>query len=186
MALGNHAIPFGLRDVKLFAYDAAGTLSATGVDLPGAQTFSFTVSQESEELRGDDGVIATRSRGKTLEWSTESGGLPFEAMQIMYGGEITDSGVTPGQVKTWSVQDVDNSKYFALIGQAINDKGGDTLCKIYKCKATGELSGELADGTFYINSASGTGLAVDVGGKKKLFDWVWNETMADVTSFTSV
>lgn len=174
------SVPYGLRDIKLTAYtDAVGvTLDATSVDLPIARTLSFTDTESFEELRGDDRVAASHGNGAQVEWELESGGLPFEAFQIMAGGTVTESGVTPSQKKVFSKKVTDQRPYFRIEGQVISDSGGDLHCIIYRAKATGELSGEFSDGAFFLTSASGVGLAVPSGTHiDKLYDFVQNETV---------
>ena len=63
------AIPYGLRDIKITPYtDAAGTVLGSPIDLPYARTLSFTDTEDFEELRGDDRVVATH--GQTLNSNT--------------------------------------------------------------------------------------------------------------------
>lgn len=179
MALTTTALPYGLRDVKLTAYtDAAGTvLDTTSVDLPNARTFTFSESENFEDLRGDDRLVATHGSGAEVSWELEAGGLPLEAYQIMSGGVVTEAGVTPSQVKTFSKKVTDARPYFRVEGQAISDSGGDVHVVLFRCKATGELSGEFSDGAFFLTAASGVALAVPSGDDAdKIYEFVQNET----------
>jgi hypothetical protein len=183
MPLTTHSTPYGLRDIKLTAYtDALGTvLAATSVDLPVAQTLSFSDTEDFKELRGDDQTYTTRGQGAKVEWELESGGIPLDAYKIMAGGTITETGTTPSQKKVYSKKGTDSRPWFRIEGQVISDSGGDLHCIIYRAKATGELSGEFADGEFYVQSASGEGFPVPSGTNiDKLYDFVQNET---VTAF---
>jgi hypothetical protein len=150
MALTETPLPYGLRDIKLTPYtDVAGTiLDTTSVDLPVARTLSFSDSEDFSELRGDDRVQAQHGNGAQVEWELESGGLPFEAFKVMAGGTITETGVTPAQKKIFSKKVTDQRPYFRIEGQIISDSGGDLHAVLYRCKATGELSGEFSDGEF--------------------------------------
>lgn len=179
MALTTTALPYGLRDVKLTAYtDAAGTvLDTTSVDLPNARTFTFSESENFEDLRGDDRLVATHGSGAEVSWELEAGGLPLEAYQIMSGGTVTEAGVTPAQSKTFSKKVTDSRPYFQVEGQAISDSGGDVHVVLFRCKATGELSGEFSDGAFFLTSASGVALAVPSGDNAdKIYEFIQNET----------
>lgn len=185
MALTNTATPYGLRDVKLTAYtDVAGTvLAATSVDLPIARTLSFTDSEDFEELRGDDQVKGSHGKGAAVEWDLESGGLPFEAFQLMAGGTIAETGITPAQKKVYSKKTTDQRPYFRIEGQAISDSGGDLHTVIYRCKATGELAGEFSDGSFFLTAASGAAYGVVSGANAdKLYDFIQNETTTAITA----
>lgn len=183
MPLPDNSTPYGLRDIKITPYtDAAGTiLATTSIDLPVARTLSFTDTEDFEELRGDDRVTNSHGNGSAIEWELESGGLPFAAFKAMAGGTITESGTTPAQKRIFSKKVTDQRPYFRIEGQVISDSGGDLHCIIYRCKATGELSGEFSDGAFFLTSASGVGLAVASGpNADKLYDFVQNEA---VTAF---
>lgn len=179
MPLTTHPLPFGLRDVKLtpFTTPAATAYGTPSVDLPVARTFSFSESEDFEELAGDDIVAASHGSGPTVEWELESGGLPFEAFKVMAGGTVTETGVTPNQSKTYSKLATDARPYFKTEGQAISDSGGDVHGIVYKCKADGSLEGEFGNGAFFLLSASGKGYASSVTADiNKLYDFVQNET----------
>lgn len=177
MPLTTHALPFGLREVKLKPITGTSTLGAA-VKLPVARTFSFSESEDFEELQGDDITAGSHGKGPIVEWELESGGLPFEAFKIMAGGAITESGTTPAQKKTFSKLATDARPYFQPEGQAISDSGGDVHGVVYRAKADGSLEGEFANGAFFLLSASGKGYGDTVGGTptNKLYDFVQNET----------
>lgn len=177
MPLNTIPLPFGLRDVKVRSL--TGETAGTSVDFPNARTFSFSESSDSEELRGDDGVVAVHDLGSGVDWELEGGGYSFEAVAIMYGGTVTTSGVTPNQKKTYTKSSTDARPYFQVEGQAISDSGGDFHILLYRAKATGELSGELGDGSFWLTGASGRAVGRD--SDKKLYDLVQNETTAAIT-----
>lgn len=177
MPLTTHALPFGLRDVKLKPITAGNVLGAA-IDLPVARTFSFSESEDFEELQGDDITAGSHGKGPQVEWSLESGGLPFEAFRCMAGGTITESGVTPSQKKVFSKLATDSRPYFQPEGQAISDSGGDVHGIVYRCKADGSLEGEFGNGAFFLLSADGKGYGDTVGTTptNKLYDFVQNET----------
>lgn len=179
MPLTTHPLPFGLRDVKLtgFTTGASTAYSTPSIDLPVARTFSFSETEDFEELRGDDVVAGSHGAGPVIEWDLESGGLPFEAFQLMAGGTITSSGTTPAQKKVFSKLASDQRPYFKAEGQAISDSGGDVHGIVYRAKADGSLEGEFGNGAFFLTSASGKGygsmVTADLG---KMYDFVQNET----------
>lgn len=174
MPITTHPLPFGLRDVKITKLQADG-ISEDGlaVDLPVSQTLSFSETEDYEELRGDDTVAATHGNGPTVDWSLESGGLPFEALEIITGGDVTESGTTPDMVKTFKKLGTDARPYFKIEGQVISDSGGDVWCVIYRCKADGDISGEFSDGAFFVQSLSGRGFPNSAG---DLYDFIQHET----------
>lgn len=175
------ALPYGLRDVKLTPYTSPGTLGATAVDLPNSRTFSFEESEEFEELRGDDKVVATRGRGASVSWELESGGISLEAYVVIAGGTLTESGVDPDLIRTYAKKATDSRPEFKVEGQAISESGGDFHVVLYRCKATESLSGSLEDGTFWLTSASGTALpSQTTGDEDLLYEFVENSTATPI------
>jgi hypothetical protein len=168
-------LPYGLRDVKLRAYTAATTLAATAIDLPNSRTLSFEEAEEFQELRGDDQVVASRGSGPSISWDLESGGISLEAYQTMNGGTVTVSGTGATEKKTYRKLSTDSRPEFQAEGQAISESGGDFHVVLYRCKATGSLSGELSDGAFWLTSASGSALPSRLTGSVgALYDFVQN------------
>lgn len=185
MSLGT-TLPFGLRDVKLIAYPslAATAFGTTPVDLPNAQTFSFTESEEYVELRGDDKLVTSHGQGAQLDCDLESGGISIEAYKTVNGGTIIESGVTPNQVKRYRKKVTDQRPFFTVVGQSISDSGGDLHAVVYRARATGDISGEFADGAFFIPSSAITGFPCLVSGLvdgneilDTLYDFVQHETI---------
>lgn len=174
----NTPLPFGLRDVKIRPMPSGSETPGAGVDLPVARTFSYSENEDFEDLRGDDGLAATHGSGPRGAWSLESGGVPLEAIAAMYGGTITESGVSPARKKVYSKTGEQQRPYFEAEGQAISDSGGDFHMLVYKCKATGEMSGEMSDGGFWLTGSSGSALPRQLD--KKLHDFIQNETATDI------
>ena len=162
--------PFGIRDIKIT--NIAGT---TQVDLPNAQTLTFTERLTQGEMRGDDATQAVVAFTDALEWELESGGISLEAYALMTGRTIVLSGITPAQVNTLSANAGDVYPYFKIYGKSQGDEAGDIHVKINKAKLTGALEGEFKDGEFFVTKCSG--IAVDPG-TGALYEIVQNETSA--------
>ena len=175
------SLPFGLRDVKIALLAADGT-PGTMVDLPNAQTMSFTENEDYTELRGDDKVVAKRGNGATVDWELDSGGIALEAYVIMNGGLLTTSGVTPAVVKKYTKKATDARPDFWAEGQAMSESGGDFHMVLKRCKADGGIEGELNDGEFWVTQASGTAIAEL--GTDDLYDFVDNESVVDIVQPT--
>lgn len=185
MPLGN-SIPYGLRDVKLVKYPtlAATTFGSTLIDLPVARTFSFSDTEDYEELRGDDTLVTSHGQGTVVDWELESGGISFEAYNAISGGIIIESGIAPNQVKRYRKKVTDQRPFFVAMGLAISDSGGDFQSVVWRCRATEDIEGELSDGEFFIPSVSGTGFGCLVNGMvggaeiyDSAYDFVQRETV---------
>ncbi len=173
MPLGN-SLPFGLRDVKIWALDSAGARVTPGVDLPVAQTFSFKETVSSAQLMGDDVVVASHTYDPVVEWELDAGGYSLPAVAILAGGTLTTTGTTPAQINKLAKLTTDQRPYFEVEGQAISDSGGDMHCIVYRCKCDGDLDGKFDNGNFAITKC--TGKAYGRLDNAKLYDFVQNET----------
>lgn len=182
MALTRTNLPFGMRDVGLKALtdnkDTPGSLN----DLPYARTLSFTETEEYEDLRGDDTLIASHGAGAIPEWELESGGIKLDVYKLIAGGATVATGTTPNQKITYTKMALDTRKYFKAEGQAISDSGGDFHPLLYACKATGDIEGELSDGAFWLTAASGKCFPTNEAGVVgRLYDFIDNETAVAIT-----
>lgn len=177
------ALPYGIRDCKLTEYtDASGSLlSGSSVDLPNMQTFSFSETEEFNDLRGDDRLIATRGQGAMVEWELEAGGISFAAWAVMSGGQVIESGVAPNRKRVIRKKGTDQRKYFRCHGRAISDSGGDVHGIVYRARVNDSLEGEFADGEFFVTAASGIGLPMLDEEFDILYDFVQNETAVPIS-----
>lgn len=180
MALAE-TLPYGLRDVKVTPYTNSTTLG-TSVDLPASRTFSFEEGEDFEELRGDDKLIAMRGNGASVSWELESGGISLEAYAVIAGGAITSSGTSPNEVKTYKKKVTDSRPEFKVEGQAMSESGGDSHVVLDRCKATENLTGELADGSFWLTGASGTAFPSRLSGNTdQVYRFIQNETATSIS-----
>jgi hypothetical protein len=173
MAISTTPLPYGLRDVKLALLDSVDA-PGTKVDLPVAQTLSFSEAEEFAELRGDDKIVAIRGKGPKIEWELEAGGISLQAYVILAGGTLSLTGVAPNQIRKVNKKVTDTRPYFYAEGQVISDSGGDFHAVLYKLRADSSIEGEFKDGEFAMLSASGSGIGHAT--TDNLYDLVHNET----------
>jgi hypothetical protein len=140
---------------------------------------TFTSAEAFTVLRGGDRASRSRGTGPGADWELEGGGLSMEAWACLDGGTVVTSGVTPAQVKTYSKTTDDSRPYFKAKGRSISDAGGDFVVVLYRCRATKDLKGELADGAWWVTAASGECFpSLEVGLENALYDFIQNETAA--------
>jgi hypothetical protein len=177
MPLGT-TYPFGIRDIKVIPFTNESTeVTGTPVDLPAARTLSFTEAEDFEELRGDDKKIASRGMGASVDWDLEAGGVPLSAIKVIAGGTLTESGVTPAQVKSFRKKATDARPYFKCEGQAISDSGGDVHVVLWRCRATGDIAWEFSDGNWALTECSGEAFPSQAAATvDAIYDIVQNET----------
>lgn len=180
MALGT-TLPFGMRQVRLTPYTdvSATALSASSVSLPNSQVFSFTETEDFEELRGDDRLQTSHGKGPQIDWELTAGGISLDAYFVLAGGQAPiTTGTTPNQVKTYRKLVTDQRVPFKAEGRAISDNGGDLHAIIYRAKTTGDIAGSFEDGKFFLTNAKGTGYYSLISPVDAVYDFVQNETPA--------
>jgi hypothetical protein len=174
-------LPYGCHDVRV--YPLTGETVGSGVDLPVVQLFSFEEAEDFTSLRGDDGLAAVHGQGPQVNWELGAGGISFDAVKIMYGGTITETGVwsngTGTGVRSYTKKGDDQRPYFRVEGQAISDSGGDVHAVMYRAKAQGTLTGRMDESAFWITGARGVGLPQV--SDKKLYTLTQNEQVTPIT-----
>lgn len=182
MTMPATALPYGMRDLKLTPYaDAGGTvLGDSSIDMPNMQTFSFSETEEFQELRGDDRVVTTRGQGAAVDWSLEAGGINLQAWSVLTGGQIIEEGLTPNRKVILRKFATASRPFFRAEGQIISDSGGDIHAVVYRCRANDTVEGEFSDGEFFVTSASGAGLPLLDEDFDLLYDIVQNETVTAI------
>lgn len=183
MPLNTIPLPYGLRDLKLTPYTdfTATTLAGSSIDLPNAQTFTFTETEDYEDLRGDDRLITSHGSGAQIDWELGAGGISLEAYTAMAGGTLNTTGTTPNQIKRFRKKTTDQRPFFKIEGQAISDSGGDVHGVVFRCRATGDLGGTFEDTKFFITEAKGIGFASNVPADLDyVYDFIQNETITAI------
>jgi len=178
MAQTGAAYPFGLREVVLTPIlDSVLETLGTPKKLSASRTFTFTEAEEYVELRGDDRLIISRGMGPEVDWELEGGGIDLDVYNIMFGGTLSNTGVTPNQVRTVRKLVTQSRPYFKVEGRAINDGGGDQHAVVFRCRATSDVESTFADGQFYMTQAEGKGFgSLAVASLDALYDFIQNET----------
>jgi len=170
--------PYGLRQLMLTPYvDAQGTiLASTSYPMPVAMTMGFSETEQFDELRGDDVLVAVHGRGAQVDWSLEAGGLPIKCWSIISGGMVIESGVTPNRQVRMRKSADDQRPYFRADGRSVSDSGGNVIGRIYRCKANGRIQGDRRGGAFMTSTIDGVGLPLVGDAGRWLYEWIQNET----------
>src|SRR4029453_16943445 len=91
-------IPRGLEDMA--AYVLAGDIPGAKVDAPGARALNFTVESDSDQLEGDNSIIAVVRNPKLLTGSAEVGRTNLAFFAAVTGGTGAASGGDPNRGTT--------------------------------------------------------------------------------------
>lgn len=171
------ALPYGLRQLMLTPYtDAQGTvLGGTSYPLPVAMTLGFSETEQYDELRGDDVLVAVHGRGPQVDWSLEAGGISITAWSLISGGRVVEEGVAPTRRTRLLKSGDDIRPYFRIDGRAISDSGGNMNARIYRAKANGRLQADLRGGAFQTSRIDGVGLPMVGDGGRWLYEFIRRE-----------
>lgn len=173
MALPDTQIIYGLRDIKI-------RKGSVQVDLAAAQTMVFSPEITGNEMRGDDVVFHRTSRISKATGSLSAGGYTADAIAVMTGKTITESGSSPNQTGVWSLSGGDSFPEFEVWGQAYGQSGGALMVRLFRCVITGGFEFNFADEEFFT-----TGIDVDIlpdTSTGKIFEVTQQETAAAIPS----
>ena len=141
MPLAHVSKLYGTKDAKiaLVTADPAGgtTTYGTSIDVPGIKSVVLGGDIEVKELRGDHSLLDSDSSLTNITVTFNYAKLSLDAIAVMLGGAVADSGVTPDMITTWSLLGssglFNNFRFEAQIFST-DFAGGDAKFTLYKCK----------------------------------------------------
>lgn len=169
MALTGAVAPYGLNQLKVVP--AGGSIVA----FPWGQTLKFSEEPSTNELKGDDKIVASVTILEKIDWEIEAGGISLEAYAAVTGRTLTNAGTGEAETQTMRISGADTYPYFKLYGKVITDEG-DLHMKLYKCKLS-KIEGEFKNGEFFVTKCEGIAIDDETNG---IADLVRNETPADL------
>lgn len=132
---------YAVSDAKIFKVTAdpsGGTVTyGSAVDIPGIKSVTITGEVTNAELRGDNTLIESNSTLSAISVSFEYAKLNFDALTVMLGGAVTDTGTAPNQKANYRLLSTDTFSYFKF--QAKTPTGGsdsvtgDAHVILFKC-----------------------------------------------------
>jgi hypothetical protein len=138
-------------------------------------TLGFSETEQYDELRGDDVLVAVHGRGPQVDWSLEAGGMNMTCWALLSGGSVIEEGVAPSRVTRMRKSGDDLRPYVRIDGRAISDSGGNLKTRIYRAKANGRLQADLRGGAFQTSRIDGVGLPLVGDGGRWLYEFIHEE-----------
>lgn len=83
--------------------EGAGVLLAPKVDIPGIQSIEISGTVKNSTLRGDFALLDSISVLQDLRVKFSFAKANLDAMAVMVGGTVTDSGSTPNRIARWKL-----------------------------------------------------------------------------------
>ena len=185
MALADPTKLYAVSDAKIakLLTDPSGG-SATYdslIDVPGIKSVGLDFEFNDVELRGDNGRMESDSTLIGVNVSFDHAKVSFDALAVMLGGTVTNTGTTPDQVKQFRRLSTDVTNYFKFEAKTptggVDTTTGDAHLVIYKLRLTGyDLGFAEEDYQTFSGEARGVARVAD----SFLFDLVHNETAAAI------
>lgn len=180
------ALPTVLKLLELEDVKVSPLVSDTGtepqydaaVDIPGVTKLGISPKIENKKLQGDSKLLDIYSKVTEIELSLEFAKLSLDAMKVLVGGDVVESGTSPDLVATYSLTpDLATAPYFKLEGRwTYADEGaGDAHVVFYKCKVS-DISFEVNDASGDFGKVTATVFAIPCESNNAWFDIVVNET----------
>lgn len=141
MAFLDGAAPRGLDDLRIVALDTSDLppiVDTDLIDVVGVRALNFNVESDSDELEGDNTVIAVARDAKRVTGSVELGLMNLEALAGFTGGTVVESGVTPDRIHYLEEEAAAPTQYIQIMGQAPDRRtsGSAYRVTIYKALVT--------------------------------------------------
>lgn len=164
----------GLKDLKVAPYP-----TGQAVDVGAAIEATVEDRLDYAELKGDDAIqeIASAVEAATLRLS--AGGITPEAIAVITGRAVTESGTTPNRSKTIRTT-ADRFPYFRLFGQALGPNADDAHIIVYRCKLTKGAAISMKNGEFLMTEAEG--ICVPDPATGAIYDFIQHETAVALPS----
>jgi hypothetical protein len=134
---------FDVEDCKVYSLltDDPGASPTYGpaVDVPGISEVGVEPNIVAAELKGDATVIATKARVDRFQFTLRYGMLDLDALAVMLGGAVADSGAGTDETATWTLAAPASLPYFKLAFRIVDvgDGLGSVNVELLKCKLTG-------------------------------------------------
>lgn len=171
-------LPFGLNNAYIYPLSGSD-VPGTGVPLPAGRTIEVSPKEDTNQLTGYNGVVASNVSKTSADVTVEHGGINLAVLAAITGGTIVTSGVTPNAKKTLDVGQAGlNRPYVMVVGQSLADDGGDILTKVWKVKFQ-IPSGSFTESEYYVSSLKGEAVR-NVNGK--LLTFIQDETAASLST----
>ena len=147
MAYGE--IPRGLEDMAAYILSSSD-VPGTKVDGPGARTLTWTIASDSDQLEGDNSIIAVVRNPKKLTGSVEVGRTNLAFFATCVGGTASTSGTSPNGITTLDESSSAGSRYVQIKGNTYSQdaSGSGYEITLKKCLVTGGPTETLGVGAW--------------------------------------
>jgi hypothetical protein len=97
-----------------YVANTTGTTYGISIPLPGIKAVKVTGTVNTVDLRGDNTFLDTDSMLSAVAVELDHAKVSLDALNVMMGGVVVDSGVTPNQQSTWALLNPPPFGYFKI------------------------------------------------------------------------
>ena len=138
---------YGLRDLWIAPWLAENSYG-TKARIFAAKAFTVNMIVQAAELEGDDVVVDTFAKVKSVEAQMRHGSLDLPALEVMTGGTFYEGtgydDIAVGQDET------EIAPYFSICGRVMGTASGDTHLWIPKAKINGNISYQAQENNYLV------------------------------------
>lgn len=189
MPLGHTSKLYAVSDCKLYKMltDVAGGSAtyAAAVDVPGIKTVAIGGDITTAQLRGDNSLLDQAATVGGLTVSVEHAKMSLDAIAVLLGGSVADSGTTPNMKSTWDLTGTSTPAYFKLEAKTPSNGsdfiGGSVNITLHKLMLSSFPSLGFAEEDYQTVSFDAVGMPLLATGVKAL-TLAFNETDAALSA----
>lgn len=138
MPVSHDTSVFAVKDAKIrkVTADAAGAITyGPSVDVPGIKSVSISGDITTAELRGDNRRLDFRSILGGISVEFEYAKLSLDALAVLLGGTVADTGTAPNQVASFSITGSESFSFFQFeaVSAGSDAIAGEVVMRLNKC-----------------------------------------------------
>lgn len=172
------AYAYGLTDIKIFPLSGPSDTVGTAVAVPAGRVMTVDPTEDTVELTGYNGVVATDVSNTAADVTLEFGGVDLDVFAVLGGGTVASSGTTPNVVRTYKAGMAGVARpYVRIIGKALYGSG-DVWIDVKKVKFQ-IPGGNFNEGEFYVASIDGQAVRDSDG---ELINFIDHETATAIAA----
>lgn len=179
--------PTILSGIMIASYTSPGVYG-TPILMGDGMRVMIDAQADTDEIKADGYLkhgLSVVTHG-ALEFS--GGGVEFDILTILNGESTVSSGSTPNIQETMVQRVGLDLPYFALVGRALGEDGGDIHTGFYRCKLDKPAAYELRQNEFVLSEFTAKAFGDTVSSVNKLGRYRQHETVTavELTNFLSV
>jgi len=155
-------VPRGVENLMVAPVTGAANTVGTWVDVPGIGSFEVNVESDSDELSGDNRIIAVSKSAPSLSGSMEWHQINLAALAVVKGGIVSTTGTAGNQISELPESDTLTQINFAIqvAAPGVDVGGSEYQVEVKKATITSGLSESMTTDDWNTPSLDYAGVSV--------------------------